>query len=594
MIIALDSTWLHSRFAEAFGWMLVHSLWELSVIAAVAGMLHWHLKRSADGRYIASCAALLLMVFVPVGTYFVMLPNAGAPSVAAVGAGDLFSGISSPAAVSMTPAGPAPATSWSDLVVAAIRSRLPQAVLLYGAGAALFALRLAGGFWRLRVISAGATPIVGQPQKVLVAMSARLAISRPVRLLESALVEVPTVLGILRPVILLPASALTGLSQDQLSAILAHELAHIRRHDFLANTAQSIIEALLFYHPAVWWLSAKIRQQREHCCDDAAVATAGNPLAYAQALAAMEHLRASPSGVPSGLAVAARSGALLPRISRVLGVQPRPQRSGLLSGSVVLVVTLTLAASLYIVGCAQAGSPPAQQATDAQPTSPAGEVPQILIKMTIMQVDDAALTAAMPGAAIGKADAKESAKVLPVDAAELLKSVTANKNSVVVSRPSLLVNDRMTASIMMGNSQPYISGYKLKDPSDPKSENVPVMGSFDTGVKMNVVPTLKDGGKSVSINIDAEIADLLEIKMIDAPQSLPNQKLKIMSPILDKRNMKTTLIMGSDQTAVILGPIVASSDAKQPAQRLLLFVTAKQSAGKLEPAAPPSATQPVH
>ena len=88
-----------------------------------------------------------------------------------------------------------------------------------------------------------------------------MGVAGKLRLLESMQVNVPTLIGALRPVILLPASALTGLSTEQLPRLLAHELAHIRRHDYLINLAQSMIEALLFYHPAAWWLSGRIRQE---------------------------------------------------------------------------------------------------------------------------------------------------------------------------------------------------------------------------------------------------------------------------------------------------------------------------------------------
>ena len=112
-----------------------------------------------------------------------------------------------------------------------------------------------------------------------------------VRLLESTLVDVPTVIGWIKPVILLPASALSGLKPHQLEAILAHELAHIRRHDYLVNLLQTLVETLLFYHPAVWWLSRRIRAERENCCDDLAVSLCGDPYTYAQALADLEELR---------------------------------------------------------------------------------------------------------------------------------------------------------------------------------------------------------------------------------------------------------------------------------------------------------------
>ena len=85
------------------------------------------------------------------------------------------------------------------------------------------------------------------------------------------LVDVPSVIGTIRPVVLLPVAALTNLTPDQIEALLAHELAHIRRRDYAMNLAQTVAEALLFFHPAVWWMSARIREEREHCCDDVAV-----------------------------------------------------------------------------------------------------------------------------------------------------------------------------------------------------------------------------------------------------------------------------------------------------------------------------------
>jgi len=142
----------------------------------------------------------------------------------------------------------------------------------------------------------------------------RLRISRPVRLLKSTIVEVPVVVGWLRPVILLPASIISGLTPTDLEVILAHELAHIHRFDYLVNTFQNLVETIMFYHPAVWWISRCIREEREHCCDDVVVQLCGNKLAYARALVSLEELR----GLPR-LAFAASGGSLLDRIRRLLG-----------------------------------------------------------------------------------------------------------------------------------------------------------------------------------------------------------------------------------------------------------------------------------
>ena len=125
----------------------------------------------------------------------------------------------------------------------------------------------------------------------------RLGVSRPVRLLKSALVEVPTVIGWFRPVILLPAATLSGLTPGQLEAILAHELAHVRRLDYLVNAFQCLVETLMFYHPIAWWISRCIREERENCCDDLVVEVCGDRLGYARALVTLEGLRAEPAAM---------------------------------------------------------------------------------------------------------------------------------------------------------------------------------------------------------------------------------------------------------------------------------------------------------
>src|SRR5207249_2224703 len=122
-------------------------------------------------------------------------------------------------------------------------------------------------------------------------LARRVQVPRPVRLLVSAIVQVPTVIGELRPIILMPIGALSGLPPDQVEGLLLHELAHIRRHDYLVNIFQSIVEALLFYHPGVWWISGHIRRERELCCDDLAVSVIGDVLTYARALAELESFR---------------------------------------------------------------------------------------------------------------------------------------------------------------------------------------------------------------------------------------------------------------------------------------------------------------
>src|SRR4029434_2210742 len=152
--------------------------------------------------------------------------------------------------------------------------------------------------------------------KIFESVREHLGLRGPIRLLAHARLDSPVVVGWLRPVVLLPISLISGFTTEQLSAILAHELAHIRRQDFVVNILQRCVESILFYHPAVWWLSKRIRAEREHCCDDIAIRLCGSRKIYAEALIEMERAR-QPRPI---LSVAAADGVVLQRFRRVLGM----------------------------------------------------------------------------------------------------------------------------------------------------------------------------------------------------------------------------------------------------------------------------------
>jgi hypothetical protein len=145
--------------------------------------------------------------------------------------------------------------------------------------------------------------------------------------------QAPAVIGWLRPVLLLPVTALTGLSQDQLRAVIAHELAHIRRLDYLAKIAQALVEAVFFYHPAAWWLGRRIRAERERCCDEIALSLYGNRLAYARALGLMAESRSPPAQ-----AMAINHGPVADRILCVLGREAAVRRPQTAAGILLLIV----------------------------------------------------------------------------------------------------------------------------------------------------------------------------------------------------------------------------------------------------------------
>ena len=321
---------------RTLGWTLLHFLWQGAAVASVLGCLNLALRRAApQARYALACASLLLMLALPALTFRVLsgVPDTLDPNVAAAGA-------AGGAVLDGAMASGAPHTPAAAALDLRIDAYLPGLVALWGAGVLLLCLRSFGGMALVRRL--GREGLVAPPaalEATLARLAKTLGVKTGVRLYESALVGVPTVVGWLRPAILLPASTLTGLTTRQLELILAHELAHVRRHDYLVNLVQSAAETLLFYHPAVWWVSSRMRVEREHCCDDLAVGACGSAVHYARALVELEGLC---SDAPA-LAMAANGGSLVDRIARLVGRAPEPSRAARGLAATVAVVSLALA-----------------------------------------------------------------------------------------------------------------------------------------------------------------------------------------------------------------------------------------------------------
>ena len=210
------------------------------------------------------------------------------------------------------------------------------------AGVSLLLVRMGGGLWRVhRLHEAGLAAADSCWQEVAARLASRLGLVDAVRVVESRLVGTPTVVGWMRPIVLLPVAALANLTSGQIEAILAHELTHIRRHDYLVNLLQSLGETVLFYHPAVWWVSGRIRTEREHCCDDVAVLVSGDRVSYASALAALEEWR---DGAVAP-ALGAGDGPLNERVRRILD-RPYDARPGLRRRVVEWALALLLCAGI--------------------------------------------------------------------------------------------------------------------------------------------------------------------------------------------------------------------------------------------------------
>lgn len=312
-MVALLST---QPLVERLGWALIHFLWQGALIAGLYWIARTLLVRpeNARTRYALSCAALALMIAAPAVTLIANRPQTPAPAMTWI-AGPFT-------------APPAPGPHSGSIPFESLPATAPATqtgatmtwlVIIWSICSFVLSIRLIGGCVvavRIRSQRISAPPL--EWQDALDSLIARTRLSFPVSLLVSGFVQAPAVVGWLKPAILLPAAAITGLTPEHLQALLAHELAHIRRHDYLVSVLQRIAETLLFYHPAIWWLSRQIDNEREACCDDVAVSLAGDTLTYVSALATLESQRSEHLEA----LLAANGGSLKRRIARLVGQPP--------------------------------------------------------------------------------------------------------------------------------------------------------------------------------------------------------------------------------------------------------------------------------
>lgn len=293
---------------------LLHFLWQGVFIGAVAAVISMVLRRSAPSvRYAVSLGFFGVMAAAPLVTAGLFL--SGVP-------------LAPPVSLSSPYAMPSDTLHWqsqghteSHSLLETITAWQPVVLLAWLMGVALCSLRLTGGLvwyvWLRRRLE----PIPRELAEVVRRLSQRLGLTAHVRIMVSHDVREPLAMRIIQPLIVLPASWLLTAPPLVVEAVLAHELAHIRRHDLWVNLLQRVVETLLFFHPAVWWLSRQIRRERELCCDVLAVAATGRAVEYAQALEAVARFRLAWSSPAMAAGMGGDRMALLDRVRRVLGLE---------------------------------------------------------------------------------------------------------------------------------------------------------------------------------------------------------------------------------------------------------------------------------
>lgn len=341
----MNTNFLYGPVANALGWTLLHAVWQgFALVLPAAVALHVLRHRSGALRYNIGALTLLTQVLVSVATFGWYYQ----PVAAQLSSTGLVVGTRS-----LTTYWPAVASPllWHQQAGQFLGNHLGQLVLLYLIGVGVFALRLVGGWLFVqRLTRAAHLPKSGNWTNQIEQVRTTLRIRQTVRIRESARVAVPMVVGILKPVVLWPVSLSTGLTTAEIEAVLAHELAHVKRHDYAVNLLQSVVEVLYFFHPALWWLSARVREEREHACDDLALrALGGNGSVLARALARVEALRMEQAAAPSLAMAFSSRQLLLHRVRRMLGVATQPVVSNGHLAGLTLATLLLVSVSVYAV-----------------------------------------------------------------------------------------------------------------------------------------------------------------------------------------------------------------------------------------------------
>ncbi len=368
--------WIDPQYCVRLTQALVNVFWEGGVIAILYAAAVWFLRgASANSRYAAGVAALVLMAACLPLTLLV-LPAPATLSVADLqleavrektpGPIEAAPGVMpladqrANAASAPIPSNNQPSRQSTSDTAQWLTWVSPYATALYLCGVLAMLMRLSLGLWGGRRLRLTSTPCRDEALLQLVADQARgLRLRTTPQIAWCARLVVPVVVGVLRPIILLPAILATELTTDQLRAVLLHELAHVRRYDLAVNVLQRMIEAVLFFHPAVWWISRRVSMERENACDDLVLQVQQHPLQYADALMRVAELSTSASDtspsrrkVPVDAALAAtgeNSSQFKRRILRLMGHDDEPRillsRSGLLL-CLLAIVSLLIAPAI--------------------------------------------------------------------------------------------------------------------------------------------------------------------------------------------------------------------------------------------------------
>lgn len=299
-----------TEIIQAIGWTLLNSLWQGIAIAIILAILLFGLrKKTSQIRYALSITAMGLMILAAIVTFIIEYQSISHISDALILSEiDTFSAI----------VGQLSTEKWFTPFLDYFNENIPLLVLVWVIGIFFLGLKMIGELTYLNHLKRyRVQPVSRNFQDQVIALANQMGIQKSIKVVESLKVNTPMVVGFFKPVILLPFGLVSGLSPQQIECILAHELAHIKRFDFVINMIQSFVEVLLFFNPAVWWISACIRAERENCCDDLAIQITGDKATFVKTLAHLEEIRLSSSNT-FAMTFSKNKKGVLYRIRRIL------------------------------------------------------------------------------------------------------------------------------------------------------------------------------------------------------------------------------------------------------------------------------------
>lgn len=326
---------------SSFGWMLVHSLWQGALLVLITSIiLHLFRKSPAAIRYNVGILALSAQVISSIVTFLYYYYNS-TPKVLSTAFKNTAHNVADWKTLTYE-------LSLTSKVQLWLTAHIQELVICWLIGAAVLVVRFLGGWIYTEYLRHNARLVMNKEWRARFGvLTAKLKVYQSIELKESSKILTPMVIGTLQPVVLIPIGLLLGFPTAQIEAILAHELAHIRRHDYLVNMLQSFVEVVFFFHPALWWLSERVRVEREHCCDDLAIEACGDRLSLAHALVGIAEFKTNHS---LAMAFASKKPLLLQRVKRVLGVAPNSTRIfGGLPVTMLFIAAL-IGVSVYAVG----------------------------------------------------------------------------------------------------------------------------------------------------------------------------------------------------------------------------------------------------